>query len=104
MEKAIAESFAKMLLVDQVDQWGIVQPNPVRQALAQYVEENKDKFFLEVLKTVTVEKIADAMSDRLLEVAKGVYGSSWDREQIIKDLKSKVAEHMSKKIAEDLKI
>lgn len=104
MEKEIAKYFAEMLLKDQIDQWGNIQRSPVRQAIDRYVADNKEKFLEEVIKVLTVEKIAESMSGQLLDIAKKIYGSNYQRESIVENLKSKVAEFMAKKISEDLKI
>ena len=104
MEKAIASEIARIVLEGFTDQWGNRIESPVKTALSKYVNDNKEKIFAEITRKLTPEKIAEAMSERLLEVAKGIWGSSYNREQVITDLKDKVATEMAKKIAIDLKI
>lgn len=104
LEEKIAEQFVRGLLMPIVDQYGFSQDSPVKQALTQFIKENKDKLLAEVLKVLTVESVGKIIADQLKDSIKGIYGSGYDREKIFTDLKSKIGEHLAKKISEDLKI
>ena len=104
LEQAIAEQLCKVLLKEEVDMYGNISHSIVSKSLKKYADDNKDLILKEILKTLTVEKIAEEISSKLKDVIKGIYGSSYEREHIFKDLKGEIGKHLAEKIANDLKI
>ena len=104
LEEKIAEQFAKMLMFSTQDQWGNTQKSPVESALDKFVKDNEEELIKQVLKVLTVEKIAEEVAKKLEENIKYLYGPSYTADEIKKSLKSEIGQHLAKKIADDLKI
>jgi len=104
LEDAIAKELIKVITEPRPDQWGNIQPSIVSDALAKYVENNKEVLFEKIAETFDSDKIAELISEKLEDVIKGIYGSSYERDLIKSGLKDKIGEHLAKKIASDLKL
>lgn len=100
-EQQIVNAIASILLQEQKDQWGNIRPSLLAMAIYDWAEKNKENITEEIIKKLTIPSLADAIGNRVIDVMKGNWGSSFDRDNLATELKRRVVDVMARQIAEE---
>ena len=102
----LMKAIASVLLTQTKDQYGNILNNPVDEAIRKWAEDHKAEVFDKVVEKLSMDKIAEAVANKVIDIASRFGGSysSYDRTQFKDKLDLLITQKLAERIASKIDI